>query len=119
VQAIAVKLTNGSVDDWIGPHVHRDEASKTKKPGKQLLLNDFNIIRVAQSPTTKKAAINPVSPDKECVAWMQSCTDFAIDLSTPGKKPMAGTLKSTTQKSIKAPLTKVLLNETEDAPHIC
>ncbi len=95
----------------------RDEASKIQKPGKQFLLSDVDIIHVTQSPTTKKAAIDLVSPAKESVARMQSSTDFPIDLSTPEKKPVAVKLKSTTQKSIKAPLTHVLRNETENAPH--
>jgi hypothetical protein len=95
----------------------RDEASKIKKPRKQLSLNDIDIIHVTQSPTTKKAAIDLVSSAKESVARMQSSTDFPTDLSTPEKKPMAVTLHSTTQKSIKAPLTNMLQNETEDASH--
>jgi hypothetical protein len=79
----------------------RDEASKIKKPGRQFLLNDVDIIHVTQSPTTKKAAIDLVSPAKESVARMQSSTDFLFDLSTPEKKPVAVKLNSTTQKSIK------------------
>ncbi len=79
-------------------------------------LTDSNIIHIMQSPTTKKAASDLVSPDKERVARMQSSTDFPIDLSTPQKKLMAGTFKSTTQKSIEAPLANMLLHETENAP---
>jgi hypothetical protein len=80
-------------------------------------LNDIDIIHVTQSPTTQKAAIDLVSPAKESVARMQSSTKFPIDLSTPEKKAMAVTLKLTTQKSIKAPLSDVLRNDTEDASH--
>jgi hypothetical protein len=43
--------------------------------------------------------------------------DNQMHLSPPEKKPMAVKLKSRTQKSIKAPLTDELRNETEDAPH--
>jgi hypothetical protein len=94
-----------------------DEASKIKNPRRPNLLNDSDKIHVTQSPTTKKAAFNLVSPNKESVARMQSSTDFPIDLSTPEKKLMARTLKLTTQKSIEGLLTKVLLKETEDAAH--
>ena len=94
----------------------RDEASQIKNPGKQLLLNDSNMVHVTERPTTKKAAIDLVSPDKESVVILHSSTDCPIDQLTPEKRPMAGTLKSTTQKSIEAPLTDVLLNESEEAP---
>jgi hypothetical protein len=96
----------------------RDEALGIKNAGRQLTASD--IIPVTQSPTTKKATIDLVSPRKEVTitARLETSTDFPIDLSTPEKKPMARTLKSTTQKPMDGSLVSdVLSKETENETH--
>jgi hypothetical protein len=65
----------------------RNEASKTNNAGRQSSLTSSDIIPVTQSPTTKKATIDLVSPRKEVTftASLETSTDFPIDLSTPEK----------------------------------
>ena len=96
----------------------RDEASKNNNAGRQLTASD--IIPVTQSPTTKNATINLVSPKKEVTiaSRQETSTDSPIDLSTPEKKPMARTLKSTTQKPMDGLLvSNVLSKETDSETH--